>query len=179
MPKTYTALTVANATAGNAILASDFSSVFTNLNNMRVPPACHVYRSSDLTAYSQGTAITWNAEAIDTDDMWASGTNVTIATAGLYLMVLKGNFTATATLTANGWRIAVDGTAVAQSYTQSVASGVLTQQSVSYIMPLTAGQIVTANISASGGSAYIIKGGASPHSENVTSLSVTWLGQVS
>jgi len=177
MPKTYN--TIPSVTTGDVYTAAAHNNIVTNVNNYRVPPACHVYRSSDLTAYSSGTSITWNAEAIDTDGMWASGTNVVIDTAGLYLMVLKGNFTATATLTANGWRIAVDGTAVAQSYTQSVASGTLTQQSVSYVMPLTAGQIVTANITASGGSAYIIKGGASPHSENVTSLSVTWLGQVS
>jgi hypothetical protein len=179
MPKTYNSLTVANATAGSAILASDQAKVFENVNNYRVPPSCIVYRSSDLTSYSQGTAITWNAEAIDTDGMWSSGTDVTIQTAGLYLLTLKGQVQGTATITAMGWRIAIGGTSAVQSYTTSVNSGTITQNSVSIVASLAATNTVSANVSIGGGSAYIVKGGASVNSEAVTSLSVVWLGQVS
>jgi hypothetical protein len=101
MPKTYTALTVANATAGNAILASDFSSVFTNLNNMRVPPAARIHRAAALSQTATGgyQTVAFDTETFtNTDGMWAAGTpsRITLTTAGLYLL------TASATLTTVG-----------------------------------------------------------------------------
>ena len=177
MPKTYN--TISTVSTGDVYTATAHNAIATNVNNYRVPPSCIVYRSSDLTSYSQGTAITWNAEAIDTDGMWSSGTDVTIQTAGLYLLTLKGQVQGSATITAMGWRIAINGTQAVQSYTTSVNSGILTQNAVCLIASLAATNTVSANVTIGGGSAYIVKGGASVNSEGVTSLSVAWLGQVS
>jgi hypothetical protein len=177
MPKTYN--TIPTTTTGSVYTAAAHNNIVTNVNNYRVPPACIVYRSSDLTSYSQGTAITWNAEAIDTDGMWSSGTDITIGTDGLYLLTLKGQVQGTATITAMGWRIAINGTQAVQSYTTSVNSGILTQNSVLIVASLVAGNTVSANVTIGGGSAYIVKGGASVNAEAVTSLSAVWLGQVS
>jgi hypothetical protein len=179
MPKTYTALTVANATAGNAILASDFSSVFTNLNNMRVPPSCHVYRTSDLTSYTDGTAITWQAEAHDTDDMWSSGTNITIQTAGIYLCVFKVQTAASGTaMTYAAPQLLVNGTAAMQLYNASVFSGIVSQGFVTYVASFAAATTIAANVLVSGATSYTIKGGTL-HTTSASSLSVTWLGQAS
>jgi hypothetical protein len=177
MPKTYN--TLSNVTVGSVLTASDYNKAVENSNNFRVPPSCIVYRSSDLTGYSQGAAITWNAEAIDTDGMWSSGTDVTIQTPGLYLLTLKGQVQGSATITAMGWRIAIGGTTAVQSYSTSVNSGILTQNTVCLIASLAATNTVSANVTIGGGSAYIVKGGANPNSESVSSLQVAWLGQVS
>jgi hypothetical protein len=111
--------------------------------------------------------------------MWSSGTDITIGTDGLYLLTLKGQVQGTATITAMGWRIAINGTQAVQSYTTSVNSGILTQNSVLIVASLVAGNTVSANVTIGGGSAYIVKGGASVNAEAVTSLSAAWLGQVS
>jgi len=177
MAKTYNTFT--NVSTGDVLTATNFNNVLTNIANYRVPPACIVYRSSDLTSDSQGTAITWNARAIDPDGMWSSGTDMTIGTDGLYLLTLKGQVQGTATITAMGWRIAINGTQAVQSYTTSVNSGILTQNSVLIVASLVAGNTVSANVTIGGGSAYIVKGGASVNAEAVTSLSAAWLGQVS
>lgn len=91
MPKTYADLTVANATAGNAILASDFTTLFTNSNNFRKPPSCMVRKTGTQT-FTNPTTVSWDTDsgsgAHDTDDMWTSGspTVITIRTAGLYVV---------------------------------------------------------------------------------------------
>jgi hypothetical protein len=176
MAKTFTTITAANATAGNAILASDHSAAFTTLNNHTVPPACHVYRSSNLTGYASGAAITWNAELYDTDGMFtASSTNITVSTAGIYLVNLKINWSATATVSAVGIRIAQNGSNVAQNYSTSVSGGISGSGGQVYVGSFAASDTISANITVAGGSAYIINGGASL-TELVSSLSVTFLG---
>ena len=91
MAKTFTNLTVANATAGNAILASDHSSAFTTLNNHTVPPMAKVTQATVMTGVTVGTYVTYNnaAASIDTDGMWSSGSNtrLTVQTAGVYLVI--------------------------------------------------------------------------------------------
>lgn len=95
MPKTYTQLTAANATAGNAILASDMNALFTNSNNYRVPPMCSVTN----TAASYGTGsfqyLAANTEDFDTDGMHSTVTNnsrITPTTAGIYLFTACAQF---------------------------------------------------------------------------------------
>jgi hypothetical protein len=179
MPKTYTSLTVANATAGNAILASDFSSLFTNSNNYRVPPMCRVYRSSDLTGYASNTAITWNAEDYDTDGMFtASSTDITINTPGVFLVVLNIYWTASAGVTTHNAVIAANGTPIQskQSIDVSATGGVVPQTGV---FSFPAGTVLTARAVYNGGSAYVIKGNAVANSDANSYISVTWLGQVS
>lgn len=183
MAKTYTALTVANATAGNAILASDFSSLFTNSNNYRVPPACQVKRTSNLTSYVADAAITWQAANYDTespsDPMWSSGTNperVTIRTAGIYMVVYKGYLTATATLSAVQPSIRKNGTQITDIGAYFVSTASL--WSLSQTLSLAVGDYLTASVFISGGSAYAI-GGTAGDTNTQTTLSATWLGQVS
>ena len=103
MAKTYTNLTVANATAGNAILASDFSSAFTTLNNHNVPPLMRARRAA-LQSMANNTiqAVNWDTRDIDTgatespaDAMFTATSNVvTIKTAGVYLVSVTLNFIA-------------------------------------------------------------------------------------
>jgi hypothetical protein len=92
MPKTYADLTVANATAGNAILASDFSTLFTNSNNYRVPAMCVLTAGSQVIANTTATALTYSSEVVDTDAMHSTSSNtsrITIATAGVYLFTCQ------------------------------------------------------------------------------------------
>lgn len=91
MPKTYNSLTVANAAAGSAILASDHAKAFENINNYRVPPLC-VLRKTGTQAMTNAafTSITFGSgeEVNDTDDMHSITSNtarITPTTAGLYL----------------------------------------------------------------------------------------------
>ena len=140
------------------------------------PPACHVYRSSNSTGYTSGASITWNAELYDTDSMFSpSSTNITITTAGIYLVNLKINWTATATVTAIGYRIAQNGSNVAQHYSTSVSGGISGSGGQVYVGSFAASDTISANMTVAGGSAYIINGGASL-TELVSSLSVTFLG---
>jgi hypothetical protein len=99
MPKTYADLTVANATAGNAILASDFSTLFTNSNGFRKPPMCRARRSAALS-FTSGSifAVNFDVQDIDTDDMFTPTSNIfTIQTAGVYQLSASVSLNANAT----------------------------------------------------------------------------------
>lgn len=105
MAKTFTNLTVANATAGNAVLASDHATNFQNVNNLMVPPMVRAYRSTSAFSITPGAGayIDWNNETIDTDTMHDNNTNpsrLTVQTAGVYLVntVVTIDFTGTSTL---------------------------------------------------------------------------------
>ena len=176
MAKTYNSLTVANATAGSAILASDQAKVFENVNNYRVPPMCRVYRSSDWT-YS-GTYISWNAEHYDTDGMWSSGTDITIQTAGVYLVEASYAYTCAASNTWMGLLIAKGSVFAARTSAPAFSStqGFLT---CSAVMSLAASDVVRLVHDPFGGSSFVAKGGAIDAANAVTHMSVTWLGQVS
>jgi hypothetical protein len=176
MAKTYTALTAANATAGNAILASDFSSLFTNSNNYRVPPMCRVYRSSDWT-YS-GTYISWNAEQYDTDGMWSSGTDVTIQTDGIYLV--EGSYAYTCTAS-NTWMalIIAKGTVFAARTSAPAYGTTLGFVTCSAVLSCVSGDIIRLLHDPFGGSSFVAKGGTIDAANGVTHMSVTWLGQAS
>jgi hypothetical protein len=45
------------------------------------------------------------------------------------------------------------------------------------VSPLNVGDTISANVSLFGGSAYVVKGGASPNAAGVTSLSAVWIGK--
>jgi hypothetical protein len=181
MAKTYNTLTVANATAGNAILASDAAKVFENVNNYRVPPACIVYRSSTLTGYTSGAAISWNAELIDTDGMFAAtSTTITIQTAGIYAITLKGQTGGSATVTEAQWNILVNGSVASKVLTREVASNINTIVTTSFIGSFADSTTIGASVNISGGSAYTVTGSANPMTDwGCTTLSVAWVGQAS
>jgi hypothetical protein len=176
MPKTYN--TIPTTTTGSVYTAAAHNNIVTNVNNYRVPPSCHVYRSSNLTGYSSAAKITWNAEAHDTDDMWTSGTDITIKTAGIYLIVAKLYVQATATLTYVAPEIGINAAVAAQFYNASVFAGTVSQGMATYVASLAVNDTVWADAAIAGGSAYIVAGGTL-NTTLASSLSVTWLGQVS
>ena len=166
MPKTYTALTVANATAGNAILASDFSSVFTNSNNYRVPPSVKVTKSSNQNV-SGLTTVTWGTQDHDTDDMWTSGATLTAQTSGMYLWTAYVRITA-ATAPTNIYLNGPGG------YRHSVAVSTDMRVTSAGIWVATAGQTAGIDIEPTGGTTLVIDGTTAP-----SFIVLAWLGQVS
>lgn len=175
MAKTYNTFT--NVSAGSVLTASDYNNVLENVGNYRVPPMCQVYRSSDLTSYSSAAAISWNAEAFDTDGMWSSGTNVTVNTTGVYHVNFYYYFSGSATISSAIALLNVDGVNVGEQHSV-VTSGVNVLGSLDLTLSLTATDVLTAAISASGGSAYIVNGDASTSNQQ-SRLTVTWIGQAS
>ena len=180
MPKTYN--TIPSVSTGDVYTATAHNNIVTSVNNYRVPPACTAYRSSDLTSYASA-AITWQAVLFDTespsDPMWASGspTQITVRTAGLYLVTFSGYTTATATVTLVVPRVYVGASIVAQQ-NSPVQSGTDSGFSFSTVLSCAVGNVITADVAYVGGSAYVIKGAASTTNQQ-TRLSVAWLGQVS
>ena len=177
MAKTFTS-SLPSVASGDVYQATAHNNIVTTLNNHTVPPACHVYRSTNLTSYASGAAITWDSEFYDTDSMFTTGgSTITTSTAGIYLVALKINFAATATVTAVGFRIAQNSTVIAQTYSTSISAGTSTSGGHTYVGSFAANDTISANLTIAGGSAYIIQGGASL-SELVSTLSVTFLGKV-
>lgn len=178
MAKTYTS--VPNVATGDVYTASSYNTYTAqNINNLRVPPMCRVYRSSDLTGYSSGAAVTWNAEDYDTDGMFtASSTDVTIQTDGIYLITLYAYWTAAATVTALEPAIRIGGTTVVGG-TKVQAAGTGSIEQTSGVLKCVAGNVITGTFSFTGGSAYVIKGNASTSTHLTSWMTVHWLGQVS
>lgn len=178
MAKTYTS--VPNVATGDVYTASSYNTYTAqNINNLRVPPAVSVFRSSNLTSYGSTSAITWQDQHYDTDDMWASGspTVISITTSGIYMLTFAGQLTATATMAWVLPQIARSGTTILNG-ARPVMSGTEARFALSGMVNLTAGDSLTANLFISGGSAYSITGGAT-YGQDQTRLALTWLGQVS
>jgi hypothetical protein len=181
VPKTYNTFT--NVSTGDVLTATNFNNVLTNIGNYRVPPACTVRRTSNLTSYTSGAAITWNEAAWDTespsDPMWAAGspTVITIRTAGIYVVTFAGYCGGSATITLAYPAISVNGTVIQTQYSV-INGGAASMFSMSTTLSLAATNTVSANVSFVGGSAYLIYGN-STLADTQTRLCVTWLGQAS
>jgi hypothetical protein len=175
MAKTYN--TIGTFTAGNVLTAAEMNDLGENSNNYRVPPMCQVYRSTDLTGYTSSAAISWDAEAFDTDGMWSTGTDVTINTAGVYSIDFYYYASGAATITGGVPYLSVDGTSIGEQYSV-VISGVNIIGSFNITESLSASSVITAHFAFLGGSAYIINGDSSLTNQR-SRLSVTWLGQTS
>lgn len=179
MAKTYTALgTVA---AGDVYTASAYNTMATDVNNFIVPPAAQVIRSTNLTSYTSGTAITWSSAAYDTDSIFSAGSPniLTIQTTGLYLIEAVVLLTATATLTSVQGDILLNGTsASSNSIVRMLANNTTTSGylNLSTVSSLSATNTIGFAVSVSGGSAYIISGNSS-ESNLQSRLSVTWIGK--
>ena len=175
MPKTYN--TIPSVSTGDVYTATAHNNIVTNVNNYRVAPACRVYRSTDWT-YS-GTYFEWNAEQYDTDGMFtASSTDITVQTAGIYLVALNYYYTCNATST---WMAALlYRNSVAVARTQAPAYGSTSGFiAVSTVISCDVGTVIRALHDPFGGSAHVVKGGTDYTTNNVSSLTATWLGQVS
>lgn len=176
MPKTYN--TIGTFTSGAILTAAQMNQIGTNSNNYRVPPACEVYRTSNLTGYTSNTLITWQAERYDTDGMWASGASVTIQTAGIYAVTFNVGTSATATVTTMTAGIYIGGQLSAQNYV-NVVSGNDSYASVTAFYSLSAAQTVAGACAFVGGSNYAIIGSATSYAREQSRLSVVWVGQAS
>jgi hypothetical protein len=183
MAKTYN--TIPTTTTGSVYTAAAHNNIVTNVNNYRVPPACQVRRTTNLTSYTSDAAITWESAAFDTespsDPMWAASPNptrVTIKTAGLYVVSLTGKADATATLTLANANISVNGNLVAGQFC-SVLAAITSRFAISVVLNLAASDFITAAVGLVGGSAYIITGSATAQDSTQTRLTVSWLGQAS
>jgi hypothetical protein len=174
MAKTYTNLTVANATAGNAILASDFSSAFTTLNNHTVPPMCKATLASNATGYTNNTDISWDAEEYDTDSMHDTATNnarITPTTSGIYLVLFSINFLFSGTSSSHFTKIFKNGSLYANNFS-NVARTTTHQDVLSAIVTFNGTtDYVTARIEIGGGTAPIPQTGVQSY------LSATFLGK--
>lgn len=177
MAKTYT--NVATATAGNVYTAAAHNIIAEDVNNLFIPAAVSVYRSSNLTSYVNDAAISWEAEHYDTDGMWTSGspTVITVGTTGFYHAHFQGQITGTATIGLVLPTIKRSGANIMNAYTV-VSSGTNSRFSVSGVLSLTAADSLTATIFVSGGSAYSITGSAT-YGESQARLSLTWIGRTS
>lgn len=183
MAKTYNTFT--NVSTGSTLTATTFNNLLTNTANYRVPPACQVRRTSNLTGYTSDAAITWESAAFDTegagDPMWAASPNptrITIRTAGLYVVSLIGRASGAATITLTNFNIRVNGSSSASNYL-NVITATATYGTTSGIFNLAVGDYVEGAVGFAGGSAYVIHGSSTAQSQDQTRLTVTWIGQTS
>lgn len=179
MAKTYTDLS--SAATGSVLTATAYNNHITNTENLIVPAACQVRRTTNLTGYTSDAAITWESEAFDTDDMWASSpqpTRITINTAGLYLVSFTGQGTGATTITLVNGNISVNGTTAVSNYTNSIASagGYF---STNAILNLAVNDYITCAVGFAGGSAYVVAGNSTAQSQAQTRCTVTWIGKTS
>lgn len=177
MAKTYG--TVTTFTAGSVLTAAQLNVASTAVNNLVVPASAEVYRSSNQTGYTSGSAITWQATNWDTDTMWSAGspTILTVNTAGIYVVTFEGLFTATATVTDLGARITRTGTDILNVGARVNSAGNAAYFSVTFLVNYAVGDTISANLVPTGGSAYIVNGAAEGISR--TRLQAQWVGRTS
>lgn len=170
MPKTYADLTVANATAGNAILASDIATVFTNSNNYRVPPMCIARRNAaQSVADNTFTAVSFDTQDVDTDEMFSpTSTDITIRTAGVYLVKAYVGWSASVTSLLRA-QIKV-GSTVVESAWSDASTHAQTALAISTVRSLAASSVVTFEV-------YQTGPGTSKNTASDTQMAVLWLGQ--
>lgn len=176
MAKTYNTFT--NVSVGSVLTASEYNDVLENVDNYRVPPSVRVFRSSDASGYSSAAAISWNAEAWDTDGCFsATSTDITIGTAGLYACTFYAYAVGSATITLVTPQVLVGGSA---RLTTTLNTGTTGGRFVLHgVLDLAAGNVVTASVTFAGGSSYTIGGNASSDNINASHLTLHWIGQKS
>ena len=149
-----------------------------NYSNRIVPPSARLIRSSSLTSYTSGSAITWSSAALDTDGMFAAGspTVLTVQSSGIYVITFNAYVTGSPTFSYSLPKISRNGTSVCFAYSFGVSNE--TGFAISTIRSLNAGDTVSASVQISGGSAYVVQGSAT-EGEGQSSLAVAWIGRAS
>lgn len=177
MPKTYG--TVTTFTAGSVLTAAQLNVASTAINNLVVPPACRVTRTTAQTiTTSTWSFISFTSMTFDTDGMTAvTDTKVTVQTAGLYLISAYCDFGATATgnryvrIEKNA-ATSSNGTGLAQNTTAGIATNAL-GQTVTTIASLSASDTVHLSV-------YQTSGGNTNTSIDLQPfLAMTWIGRTS
>lgn len=189
MPKTYNSLTVANAAAGSAILASDHAKAFENINNYRVPPMARITMTANVAVADgshtnfAGFLSTNAVETIDTDDMVAlSGTAsaITVQTAGVYACTAVAVFASSV----SGVRLARivrsrGGTLVNVATASATPPGVENSLALSGVLDFAAGDLIRLMVFQNTGGPLNMGVNSAGAEFGVTHLAATWLGQVS
>jgi hypothetical protein len=178
MAKTYG--TVITFTAGSVLTAAQLNVAGTAVNNLVLPASARVVRTSNLTSYTTGAAITWSSAAWDTDGMFSAGspTILTVNTAGLYVVTFTGAGEASPTLTRVLAAIMKNGTTVAFQESYGNSTGNTGYFSMSAVLSVAVSDTIGANVGFTGGSAYIVDGNAS-EAATQTRLTATWIGRTS
>jgi len=176
MAKTYG--TVTTFTAGSVLTAAQLNVASTAVNNLVVPAMVKVYRSTNLSSYTNQAAISWSASdtTSDNDGMWnaSTPTYVTVQTTGLYLIGFVSYVTATATVTRVRGGILKNGSAVLEMENTGTSTDAFIN--VSGLLYLTSGDQIGARVTFTGGSAYILGGNAS-ETNGQTRLTLSWVGR--
>lgn len=185
MPKTYNS--IPTVITGDVYTATAHNNIVTNVNNYRVPPACRVRRSAALS-FASGSiiAVNFDAEDIDTDGMFTATTNqITVQTAGVY--ALSGTLCLNAN--ASGQRycaIVLNPTFSGSGDTATITAGtrITAQVNAATVDTESAMTCATTYNLAAGDRIALLAFQASGTSLGMngtvhTSLSATWLGQVS
>ena len=136
-----------------------------------VPPACYAYRSTD-TAISYNTGIPWSTTIFNTDNMWSSGANININTAGIYSISFSGLIVSGSSWQYADVAIAKNNSRVIYHYTTD--GGTALRFSVSGILNCTVGETIQGMIDGNGGSP--VATGSASEGINRTRLVVVWLG---
>ena len=132
---------------------------------------CSVYFGTNTT-YTQDTDISWTAQDFtNTDGMWTSGGNITIQTAGLYLVTFTGRATSTVSAGARAVLNIADSPSV-HGPEQATTDF---RWSISLVRSFAASNTISARLQWSGGGTVTLQGSASLR----PTLTATWLGQVS
>jgi hypothetical protein len=108
--------------------------------------------------------------------MFTSGTDVTIRTAGVYLVSFYASVSGNATITRISPRINKIGVVTVASET-NVINGVNGETVLSTVSNYAVNDTIAATVLFTGGSSYQISGNATNDNVSQTRLSVTWLGQ--
>ena len=177
MAKTY--YDIPTFTPGEILTAANMNKIGTTVDNLTIPALVQVRRTTNLSAYSGGTAITWESTGIASTDatMWTAGdpTKVTINTTGLYHVSFIGQLNSgTAAMTLVSAGLMVNGTQVSDSFMPTISS-LYAPFTVSALLNLTAGQYVQAQCNQLGGSALVIQGAATVIPTQ-TRMTVAWVG---
>lgn len=174
VPSNYTRNSGASGAGDVTDLTAHLSGIDSGILLARKPAMCQVYRNTNLTSYSSDTAITWNAERFDTDNMWSSGSTITINTTGVYLLVFEGLFTASSAWTFADPTIYVNGSKFTYQYTPPTSASA-DRFSLSGVAYLTVGNTAHAAIEYGGGSGHTVSG-SSTDNLNRTRFSVIMQG---
>lgn len=164
MAKTY--YTVPDKAAGDTFTEAMWDNyIKTNINNLRVPPACDASTTATMSL-SSGVQDSLNlaAESYDTDSMYTPGNDyVTIQTAGVYFINVQATLTADTTFEL----YVVSSSAGTICYSRTVSGTFCTANALQY---LTASSTLTPYIKATSGGATV---------NTPAWLHVHWLGQTS
>ena len=175
MPKTYTA--AGTVAAGDVYTAAAHNIIATDVNNLIVPPTVGVKLTSGKSPYVSGTSISWDAEdGWDTDSMWTSGANITLNTAGIYLVTFNGVISGTSAFTYVVPTIDASTGEDRQTVAAQLVSGDH-RWAMSSIYSFAAAATVSFNVGFVGGGTTTLNGTGTAGERN--RASVTWIGTTS